>query len=146
MTTPYASGPPTWPPFAVQQQPTPQPQRRRSSRWLLWVVLGLVVLGLAGIGGALYLVNADEPDRERGPSRSALISACRDAVRAKLKAPASAKFPGGERVENVGTTYRVFGQVDAQNSFGALLRGNFRCVATLEGQAWSVYSVDFPGS
>ena len=111
---------------------------------MLWLVAGIVALGLAGTGTAFWLAGRDEPTAERGPSQSELISQCRDGVRSKLKAPSSAKFPGGERVENVGTTYRVFGQVDAQNTFGAMLRTNYRCVATLDGNDWDVYSVEIP--
>ena len=49
-------------------------------------------------------------------------------VRNALKAPSTAKFPGryGNRTGYLGNcTYRVVGQFDAQNAFGAMLRGSF---------------------
>ena len=49
-------------------------------------------------------------------------------VRNALKAPSTAKFPGryGNRTDYLGDcTYRVVGQFDAQNAFGAMLRGSF---------------------
>jgi len=136
--TPYVPGPsPVRPeePFTLQQMAP-----RRSSRWMLWLVAGLVVLGLTGTGAAFWM--SGEPARESGPSQTQLVDQCREAVRPKLKAPSTAQFPGGEKVESSGTTYRVFGQVDAQNSFGAMLRTDYRCVATLDGAEWDVYSVE----
>jgi hypothetical protein len=58
--------------------------------------------------------------------------ACRDWVRAKLKAPASADFSGELAVLDDAATnrWRVEGSVDAQNSFGALVRSTWTCVAT----------------
>lgn len=135
--TPYVPGPfPVRPeePFTLQQMAP-----RRSSRWVFWLVVGLVVLGLAGTGAA-WLVIRDTP--AGGSSDSALVDACQDAVRGKLVAPSTARFPGGDRIEQEGSTWRVFGRVDAQNRFGAMLREDYRCVAVREGDGWDVYFVE----
>lgn len=61
-------------------------------------------------------------------------SACRDAVKGKLKAPATAKF-SGETTTGSGQsgTYSVAGSVDSENSFGALIRSSFSCEVTFDG-------------
>lgn len=49
-------------------------------------------------------------------------------IKEKLKAPATADFPGGSdgRVKYLGdSTYLVTSYVDAQNSFGANIRSNY---------------------
>ena len=64
------------------------------------------------------------------------LEACaiaQEAVRAKLKAPASAKFPGCAfgaheyriRADETRDTVWVMGHVDAQNAMGAMLRSDF---------------------
>jgi hypothetical protein len=54
---------------------------------------------------------------------------CKDHVRARLKAPSTAKFPFSEfSVSTVSPlTYKVSSYVDAQNSFGAQIRSNYIC-------------------
>ena len=60
------------------------------------------------------------------------IVRCQNAVRAQLKAPSTAKFPGVLEKADAVTTYENgnktwSGWVDSQNSFGALLRTDFLC-------------------
>lgn len=66
-----------------------------------------------------------------GFNRGLFAVQCENAVRAQLKAPATARFdaPAG-RVEVEGLQARLTGTVDAQNSFGANLRSEFLCVGT----------------
>lgn len=52
---------------------------------------------------------------------------CRKLVRRNLKAPATAAF-SGEKVKVTGNGLRVVGKVDAENSFSALLRMEYKCV------------------
>lgn len=116
------------------------PKKRRT--WIPAVV-AVAVLALAGGGFAAYALTRPQP-AVGSSAESALIDACRDAVRARLKSPSTAQFPGNDRVEQTGKVYRVFGSVDAQNAFGAMLREDYRCVANVDGDGWSIYSVDFP--
>lgn len=95
----------------------------------------------------LLLLSALVPNKDNAPSggqRQAqydenlvMVSACHEAqrrVKSRLKAPASAEFPGcvlglGEyrfNIVRVGREVEVDGYVDAQNSFGAKLRQRFR--------------------
>ena len=58
-----------------------------------------------------------------------------EAVRANLKSPASADFDGADRrVAHEGCLYTVRGTVDAQNSFGALLRSKLQGEAAANGK------------
>lgn len=69
------------------------------------------------------------------PSKQKLKNACTNYVRSTLKTPSVAKFASvSDPVyhENAGTYY-VFGQVDSQNSYGAMLRGRYSCTMAFEG-------------
>lgn len=69
-------------------------------------------------------------------ARMLVVNLCtwsQDAVKARLRAPATAQFPDcvmglGDytiRSNEAGTNYIVLGHVDSQNGFGALLRSKF---------------------
>lgn len=67
------------------------------------------------------------------------IVRCQDAVRAQLKAPSTAKFPGVLEKADAVTSYENgnkdwSGWVDSQNSFGALLRTEFLCEYSMDTQ------------
>ena len=67
------------------------------------------------------------------------IRACEGSVEKQLKAPATAKFSNvnARRVDD--TTYSVSGDVDSENSFGALLRSSWSGTATTSngGDTWN---------
>ena len=66
---------------------------------------------------------------QRGDPGGAKIT-CEALVKARLKAPATAEFPGGYSrfTQDLGNgEYLVRSYVDSQNSFGAMLRQNFTC-------------------
>jgi hypothetical protein len=61
---------------------------------------------------------------------------CRDYVRDYLKTPSKAEFSGIAETKIVAQgngKYAVIGWVDSQNSFGAMMRTNYVCKATEEG-------------
>ena len=67
----------------------------------------------------------------------AIKDACGLAVRERLKTPGAAKFPNISKpiyFESAGT-YLTRGQVDSQNSYGALLRSSFYCFTAFQGTA-----------
>jgi hypothetical protein len=115
--------------------PTPEPSFRLAEmsqpprrRWLLPVAVAVVLLlGAAGFVGWRYTNRADP-----------LVTACRDAVTAQLKAPATAKWPGAEQTRTDhdarSVSYTVVtGAVDAENGFGSLVRTRFECVFNSDG-------------
>lgn len=72
------------------------------------------------------------------------VTAAQNLVRDNLKAPSTAKFPASSSaytVERNGNSYKVTGYVDAQNSFGALLRKNWTASFKMGDTSGSTYSV-----
>lgn len=66
-------------------------------------------------------------------------------LKKRLKAPATAKFPDYSEayVHYLGDSiYTVVAYVDAQNTFGALLRNNYHCSLKYEGDNWSAITVE----
>lgn len=55
------------------------------------------------------------------------IQKCRAEVLKSLKAPATAKFSGEHTIPDDAGGFEVTGNVDSQNSFGALLRSTWLC-------------------
>jgi hypothetical protein len=63
------------------------------------------------------------------------LTAAQECVKERLKSPSSADFPwGSDCVTKISdNTYVINSYVDSQNSFGAMLRTNFTCQVTLNG-------------
>jgi hypothetical protein len=95
-------------------------------------------LGCLGIVAAVvvaFLVYSATRDTSGDEARDRPVLAqisCENAVKRSLKAPSTAKFVGTKAVGS-GTTFRVTGEVDAENSFGAALRNTFECSVVFEG-------------
>jgi len=82
-----------------------------------------------------------------GPLMDDIRGRCKDVVVAKLISPATARFPSDPRVllacyndRTDQTVAFATGDVDAQNRFGALLRGNYWLWLTAKGDARSPQS------
>lgn len=61
------------------------------------------------------------------------IAACKEFVEQRLKAPGSARYPAAPDVNGFGVgAWNVRGNVDSQNSFGAMLRMQFNCHLRLD--------------
>lgn len=86
----------------------------------------LVMIGVLALGG-YALANCGGNDE---PSETLMqIQAedqCKDWVKDKLKAPATADF-SGERISGTAGDYTIVGNVDSQNSFGANVRSTWMC-------------------
>lgn len=108
-----------------------------------WWVYALVIAVIALCGLFIFRsnhTNATPEDLSRDAQR-----ACEENfIPGKLKAPASAKF-SGESVTHAGETYTVSGQVDSENSFGALIRAPFTCVMRSDGDKWDLDSATVGG-
>lgn len=78
-------------------------------------------------------MHAQPQDRSDDALALEACAIAQEAVKAKLKAPSSAKFPGCAfgaheyriRADESRDTVWVMGHVDAQNAFGAMLRSEF---------------------
>lgn len=133
----------------AQAMPMSTTDKKRTDTKVQWCVAIVSVLVLSGI---VHMINPSDPDRERREAENERLIeqqqralsesaertgalptdtmntrawiAAQHVIRDRLKAPATATF-GGEDIEREGDTYRVNGWVDAQNTFGAMLRSRF---------------------
>lgn len=80
--------------------------------------------------------------------------ACMDYVEAALKAPSTAKFASGSEIaayrvpgkNHTDIVYKVTGYLDAQNSFGAMIRSTFYCTVKrdpLGSESWKLMDIGF---
>ncbi|ODR84937.1 MULTISPECIES: hypothetical protein [Shewanella] len=108
---------------------------------ILILPLGLFVVGCS-------------PVTPKDPDEIGAYVQCKDAVSERLKAPSTAEFSAYSATSVTKTkmslktggdkeiTFVVNGSVDAQNSFGAMLRNHYQCsVSGRTGGYWSVIAV-----
>lgn len=135
----------------------PRPAETRSPRLWPWAVGSVIVTVIALFGVVLVFggdarpaevdpVTAPTPE-EHSPELdlAAAELACQDFVRDRLKAPATAEFTEAVTAPLAGyDRYTVSGAVDAQNSFGALIRNFYSCTVGLStsGDRWFLQSLD----
>lgn len=114
-----------------------------------WPLVLLLIVALA-IAFNPFSSTREEP-QEREPAfgieerRIAWLD-CRQAMKEKLKAPASAKFPldpASWAWKAEGKNAWVEGYVDAQNTFGAFLRTRFACEFGWTGRGWALTSLAY---
>lgn len=88
---------------------------------------------------SLFFLSAAGCAAEPEPSKDTAIAACHRFVKERLRAPSSAQFPpDGLDVSTAGGIYAISGAVDAQNGFGALIRGRYSC--TVEWLTGGIYN------
>lgn len=104
-----------------------------------YAILSIVAVILFG----LYVVREGGGSDE--PSKDMAAIMCQGWVKDRLRAPATAKFPllSDHAVTQTENRFRVRSHVDAQNAFGALVRTDWDCVTTYEGEeTWRLDSMD----
>ena len=109
------------------------PSQKTLNITIIGVIVGLFVLA-AGIGllhNVIFGAPAQAVTQPVADDNSMLFGlACQKAIAAQLKAPDSAKFESPWPVSGTQAAgYAMKSYVDAQNSFGAMLRQNFTCTA-----------------
>lgn len=136
-------------PDAVTLPPTPNPPEKEKVSWALWSLLGVSVLFVVGVV-IVVLSNTSRPGpvvKAREPMEYA-VEACRIAMTNSLKAPSTAKFPDDSTVKvspGGGFNFLITSYVDAQNSFGAMIRTEYTCVlVNPTGNTWNVTSLTTP--
>lgn len=103
--------------------------------WRITLVF-LVTIGLIGV--VLYVnyqMTSGGSSSSKEPTAEMLeieaMGACEGAVEQNLKAPATAKYDSS--VRKAGASWIVTGSVDAENSFGALIRSTYECEVVKRG-------------
>lgn len=111
----------------------------------------IIVLGLFFLGMQTCLDSLDEIPQvpwEQQDSKATAYRMCADWVKERLKSPSTAKFPGvfdGRLDDIVRTNQRYFikSYVDAQNSFGAVVRTNWTCSTTQKSEGnWTLNKIN----
>ncbi|MBA4376972.1 MAG: hypothetical protein C0401_12490 [Anaerolinea sp.] len=122
-------------------RPLPKPASKKLSIWA-FLLISLVVIALCI--GVASMISGGDSETSISPSESAWY-ACRQFVEDRLKAPKTADF---ERYDaNKVTKYNksewiVTITVDAQNSFGAMIRSEFICSVRDQGDTWKLLSLE----
>jgi len=103
-----------------------------------------IILALVGLLVILLLI-ANGIDEKKPPDyRYEAFVQCQLAVSGVLKAPKTADFQpyGSSYVKDEGSNkFTVRVAVDAENSFGAMIRTNFECKLTRDGDNWRLDSL-----
>jgi hypothetical protein len=99
------------------------------------VVVTVFVLCLGAIGGWW-----GEAEPEPPSEIEAVQDACYEAVLGELKSPSSAELVSIAAAPE-GDGWTVWGAVDAENSFGAVLTEEFECALSPSGDRWTLDSV-----
>jgi len=98
-------------------------------------------IGLIALAFLLALIFPSDPAKRRQDDADAMaVTLCQQHIKQRLKAPSTASFPWGysRNLTHVGDKYIYAHYVDAQNSFGAMLRNNFVCtVGPVKGDDFS---------
>lgn len=118
---------------------------RKPKRPILEACLFLVIVILVGVVALLFIIPGSRSREQSGVTASQVYTMCKDAVETQLKAPTTAKFPnlweiGVGEIEGQENTYRVRAYVDAQNSFGVMIRTNYDCDLRYLGGEWTDWS------
>lgn len=119
-------------------------KQQRKDTWLGCAVMGcgIPILGLLLMAGFGLLLESDS-DGSPEPSRAGSIVACEGMVEERLKAPSTAEFHSETFLSAGGGTYRVRGEVDAENAFGAKIRNDFRCTIERNAQGEWAHELDY---
>jgi hypothetical protein len=114
----------------------PTPTRRRTG-----LIVTLAAVALAAIVAAIIVIATSSGTGSTKGDPMNAVPACREAVKAQLKTPATARF-SGERVESGDTQPTIVGAVDAENAFSALVRRSYRCLLHHDASGnWAVSGV-----
>jgi len=119
--------------YGQPQRPSKKPQRK-SSPVLGVVMLFVMAVALCTVGIAAVTSGMEDPPTDPASADRSTDAEvmCEEFINKRLKAPASAKYTHQSRQKN-GAQYVVSGYVDSQNSFGAMVRTDFTCTVTDQG-------------
>jgi len=120
-------------PYGENPHPPADPATKGCGSGCLWLVGTFAALMVIGV--IVGLVGGGGDDEPSEPTAFEAELQCQEWVRAKLKAPSTAKF--SETSSRGGpVSWTVQGYVDAENSFGAMLRSSWTCSIRIDGDMW----------
>ncbi len=118
-----------------EKSPSDALKSKKNGERIVWLVVGLLT------ALAVYSCTNEEGPKPNKPAREANINdakimapiLCKDRVKETLKSPRSAKFPFVTDVTFDGSTAVLSSYVDAQSSFGGLIRTQYICMVEYTG-------------
>lgn len=133
--------PPETPDPASEEDPPEEPKyygMTKRAHIITAIVFGTVFLCCFGFTQGWFGESEPEPP----PISEQAQTICYDEVLNQLKAPSTAELVSIAASPTEGDTWTVTGSVDAENSFGAMLRSDFACELTQTGDGWRIESVN----
>lgn len=118
-------------------EPADDQRQKARSKGVTWLVLGVAVVAACCIGGVVKGCGGGGSPQDEKVSA---ISGCEELVKDRLKAPSTAEF-SNEAADGGDGSYVVDGDVDSENSFGAMLRSHFTCTVHSAGDQWELDSM-----
>lgn len=110
---------------ATTQTNNKLPIKKNDNKALIAIIVFAIMLFCAGL---LSMTGAGGGDNSKDDHSSMAIVQCKNYVRDSLKSPSTARFPWTSDSQDLGNnTFIVRSYVDAQNSFGAVIRNNYYC-------------------
>lgn len=119
--------------------------KNHTAERILW--WGIGVVGLVSIVLLWYLLGHQGPPRDGIRPNEAVrrdaTTRCEEAVRQRLYAPSSARFPSEELTTTAldESTFVVQGTVESRSGLGIESHDRFRCELGLRDHAWAVRNV-----
>ena len=111
--------------------------------WTGAIVIVVTILGL--IIGIVQCVNPNKSKQEDmdsyGHIKKDAQFIAKYEISNRLKAPSTAEFEWNPTTNRIGDSWTVSGYVDAQNSFGAMIRSNYSIKITFSSK--DDYKVDY---
>lgn len=112
----------------------------RKSNLKRFAIVTTIVLAVFGCGAMLSNDESGDGGGSRKTDGYDAQVACKDAVKDRLKAPATAKFSNVDHTSAGAEAWTVTGDVDSENSFGANIRTSWKCEIRIDGSQWR-YSI-----
>jgi hypothetical protein len=104
----------------------------------------IIILALVGVLVVLLLIMNSVDSKKPPDYRYEAFIQCQVAIQNVLKAPKTADFESYANSyvkDEGGNKYTVRVSVDAENSFGAMIRSTFECKVTRNGSSWTLDSL-----
>ena len=121
-------------------------RKRPARNKKLDAILGIAtVLVFCFVCVAIWATSGSDGGKSDEPEGIEAYVMCQQFIEERLKAPGSAKYPVFSEIQMVqdGNAFTIFSYVDAQNSFGALIRSDYECAVEYIGDdRWNLNNLE----